>query len=183
MATTKSGGEINFLEVTQNEHFQNLAQIIRRPFNSLNWRSNHNNIPFWSMLKEVMSVKSAEYFRKPEGRNEFIGRFTSLLISLAQSDTELSYTTGDMDWFVGVMNGEFALPIMSMLFAYASAPTDMLTPAEIAEITSTSESSWRNRAAAGELVGAVKRGRQWLIPRAVIKSYGFTDNGLSPEEE
>lgn len=42
------------------------------------------------------------------------------------------------------------------------------TPAEAAEMTDTAESSWRNRAAAGKIAGAIKKGKQWLIPAAGI---------------
>jgi len=43
-----------------------------------------------------------------------------------------------------------------------------LSPDEAAALTSTSASSWRNRAAAGKIPGAFKKGKQWLIPRATV---------------
>jgi hypothetical protein len=43
-----------------------------------------------------------------------------------------------------------------------------LTPAEAAELTDTSESHWRNRCASGQVAGAFKKGKQWLIPRATV---------------
>ena len=46
---------------------------------------------------------------------------------------------------------------------------EMYTPAEIAEFTDTSEAQWRNKAAAGLLPGAIKKGKQWLIPRSAIE--------------
>lgn len=45
----------------------------------------------------------------------------------------------------------------------------VLTPAEAAELTNTHESGWRNRAAAGEIPGAFKKGKQWLIPRSAVE--------------
>jgi Ser/Thr protein kinase RdoA (MazF antagonist) len=48
-----------------------------------------------------------------------------------------------------------------------------LTPAEIAAATGTAESTWRNKAAAGQVPGAVKKGKQWLIPRAVLRAQGY----------
>jgi hypothetical protein len=44
-----------------------------------------------------------------------------------------------------------------------------LTCSEAATATGTSSSSWRNRAAAGDIPGAVKRGKTWLIPRDIIR--------------
>lgn len=45
---------------------------------------------------------------------------------------------------------------------------DFVTPGEAAVLTGTAESGWRNRASAGKIPGAVKKGKQWLIPRAAI---------------
>ena len=49
-------------------------------------------------------------------------------------------------------------------FAAALIPRQYATAAEAAVFTGTSESSWRNRAAVGQIPGAVKRGKTWLIP-------------------
>jgi hypothetical protein len=54
-----------------------------------------------------------------------------------------------------------ALARVDELFGY-------LTPYEIAMGTDTAESTWRNKAARGELRGAIKKGKQWLIPRSAI---------------
>lgn len=48
-----------------------------------------------------------------------------------------------------------------------------ITPVEIARQTETSESYWRNAAAAGKLAGAAKKGKQWLIPRATVAAMGY----------
>jgi hypothetical protein len=45
-----------------------------------------------------------------------------------------------------------------------------LTPAEAAALTGTSESSWRNRCAAGQVEGAFKKGKQWIIPHASVEA-------------
>jgi len=71
------------------------------------------------------------------------------------------------------MEQEYALVIMSMLFASAHAEDKYLTPPEIATQTGTSESNWRNKAAAGEFPGAVKRGKVWFIPYSVLRSRGI----------
>jgi len=51
-------------------------------------------------------------------------------------------------------------------------PFPWLSPAEVAQITGTAESTWRNRAAAGKIPDAVKVGKQWLLPRAVLRAQG-----------
>jgi hypothetical protein len=50
---------------------------------------------------------------------------------------------------------------------------DWLTPAEAAALTNTAESTWRNKAAAGQVPGAIKKGKQWLIPRAWLRAQGY----------
>jgi hypothetical protein len=49
----------------------------------------------------------------------------------------------------------------------------VMTPVEIAQATGTAESTWRNKAAAGEIPGAVKKGKQWLIPREYVQDKGY----------
>lgn len=55
---------------------------------------------------------------------------------------------------------------------YAPDPNEFewFTPAEVASLTGTAESGWRNKAAAGEIPGAIKKGKQWLIPRATLRA-------------
>lgn len=45
---------------------------------------------------------------------------------------------------------------------------NFLTPDEIAGMTGMAASTWRNKAARGEITGAVKKGKQWLIPRSAV---------------
>jgi hypothetical protein len=54
----------------------------------------------------------------------------------------------------------------------ANTADNWMTPAEVAEATGTSDSQWRNKAAAGDIPGAVKKGKQWLLPRSVLRAQG-----------
>lgn len=56
---------------------------------------------------------------------------------------------------------------------YTAFDATELTPAQVAEITRTNESTWRNKAAAGDVPGAHKEGKQWLLPRAVLRAQGY----------
>ena len=56
---------------------------------------------------------------------------------------------------------------------YARFDTTEMTPAQIAAATGTAESTWRNKAARGEIPGAHKAGKQWLIPRAVLRALEY----------
>lgn len=57
---------------------------------------------------------------------------------------------------------------MAVLIAGWAPVADYLTPAEAAQATGTSESHWRNKAAAGKVPGAIKKGKQWLLPRSFV---------------
>ncbi len=56
------------------------------------------------------------------------------------------------------------------LAPYSAFDREELTPAQVAALTATAESTWRNKAAAGDIPGARKAGKQWLLPRAVLRA-------------
>lgn len=73
-------------------------------------------------------------------------------------------------WAAGYRRADEEVSTLDMLVApIAVGGGEWLTPAEAAAITGTSASGWRNRAAAGKLPGAFKKGKQWLIPSASVK--------------
>ena len=162
---------MKYSDILKNEHFNNLAAIIRVPFLSEQWRKEHSEVPFWSLLDELNEVKTEEHFAT--NRAEFVNRFCAFLVTLITADERLSYSEEDLAWFVETMDSEHALPIISLLFAWFSAPDTLLTPAEVAASTDTAESGWRNKAAAGLIPGAVKKGKQWLLPRSVLRGQGL----------
>jgi hypothetical protein len=159
---------VKYSEILRNPHLNNLAAIIRVPFRSEQWRKHHVEVPFWTLLNELNQVRTEKAFAS--NRQEFVKRFCAFLVTLTQADPRLFYTDDDLQWFIEVMDSDHALVIISLLFAWFSAPDTMLTPAEAAEISDVAESTWRNKAAAGEIPGAFKKGKQWLLPQSVICS-------------
>lgn len=157
---------MKYSHILKNPHFNNIAAIIRVPFLSQSWRDEHNQVPFWTLLDELNDIKTEPFFNT--NRNEFTQCFLSFLVTLTTEDPRLSYTEDDLNWFIETMDGEHALPVISLLFAWFSAPDTLLTPAEVAAATGTHESTWRNRCARGEIPGAFKKGKQWLIPRSIL---------------
>jgi hypothetical protein len=157
---------MKYQDILKNKYFNNLAAIIRVPHLSQSWRKEHGEVPFWSLMDGLSDVKDAT------NHTEFVNRFCELLVTLTTADSRLSYTEADLAWFVEAMDGDHALVIASLLLAWASAPDTMLTPAEVAETTGTSDSQWRNKAAAGDIPGAAKKGKQWLLPRSVLRAQG-----------
>lgn len=161
---------MNYLDILRNEHFNNIAAIVRVPFQSANWRDSHV-MPFWSRLAELDKLRAT--IDKKDGKSAFVTRFCGFLLELTEVDPRLAYTQDDLAWFIESMDSDQAMPIAALLFAWFSAPDEMLTPAEVAARTETHESGWRNKAAAGEIPGAIKKGKQWLLPRSVLRSRGL----------
>jgi hypothetical protein len=158
-----------FSEVVRNPHFANLTAIMRVAFDPA-WQRRHPRVPF--RLLEERFLTALDPDPKKIDRDEVIAAFTDMIVSLAKADSRLSYTEDDLKWFTEVVDQDDLKAIFMLLAAYWSAPDAYLTPAEVAELTSSSESNWRNKAAAGEIPGAVKKGKQWLLPVSVLRSRG-----------
>lgn len=163
-------GIMSYSGVLKNEYFNNIAAIIRVPFRSVAWREEHAQFPFWPRIKQLDKLKSPQLFN--DDKQAFIDEFMLFLADLTQTDPRLTYTTEDLAWFLHTMSSDHALAIASLLFAWFSAPDEMLTPADMAECTGMAASTWRNKAAAGEVPGAIKKGKQWLIPAHASQSRG-----------
>ena len=166
--------EIKFSDILRNPHFNQFVALISVPYRSMHWRQNHPKVPFWTRIKTITKLMHDGGLAHEGIRNQFIGEFSTLIVELVDADPRLFYRIEDMDWFVEALSGEYATVTMSMLFAMASSKQTYLTPAQIAEATDTAESTWRNKAAAGEIIGAFKAGKQWLIPTTSLRAYGVT---------
>lgn len=162
---------MRFSDTLANPHFCNLAAIIRWPFQSLAWKRKNPEVQFWSLIGALDDAS-----KLPFDKERWLMALADLLVAIAKADSWLSYTTDDLEWIVGQMDGPYPATVASMFMAWFSAPDEMLTPAEIAEATGIAESNWRNKAAAGLVPGASKKGKQWLLPCSVVCSQ------LSPEK-
>jgi hypothetical protein len=52
------------------------------------------------------------------------------------------------------------------------SPAGMVTPAEAAALSGTTESAWHTAATTGQLPGAFRDGTHWLIPRSAVTAGG-----------
>lgn len=156
---------MKFSEIINHPEFLNIAATLRTPFRSELWRKQHPDVPFWTLWNDLVNLPGG-----PQ-HSAWLARWTDLQVALAEADTNLVLSETDVAWLLAWLYHEpasEAIAVVSLLYAYASAPDETLTPAEIAAATGTAESTWRNRAAAGELPGATKRGKQWLISERVL---------------
>jgi hypothetical protein len=177
--------EIDLSAILRNPHFSQFAALLSVPLRSMRWRQNHPEVPFWTRVQTISKLMHDGGIAHKNLRTQFIEEFTTLIVELISADQRLFYRIEDMDWFVHILSGEYATVTMSMLFAIASSKQTYLTPAQIAKHTDTAESTWRNKAAAGEIIGAFKAGKQWLIPTTSLRAYGVNVemSGQEIEEE
>lgn len=159
----------NYAETLRNPHFNNIAAIIREPLRSPEWRQAHPEVPFFALHDTLV----ATFGVKKLNAEQVTSALSALLVALVEADERLSYTTDDLNWFVAVLDSPDAHVTLNMLQAWWSAPDEYVTPAEVAAATGTSESQWRNKAAAGEIPGTRKAGKQWLLPVSVLRSRGI----------
>jgi len=159
---------MKYRDVLRNEHFNNLAANIRVPLLSPGWRKRHPHVPLLALEERF----SAAVFSDVWNRGEVLTAFVNLITAITLADERLHYTKEDMSWFVNVLENDNAQAILALFCAWYSAPDTFFTPAEVAEKTGTAESTWRNKAAAGEIPGAIKKGKQWLLPQTALRSQG-----------
>ena len=166
---------MKYTDVLRNEHFNNLASVIRVPFQSIAWKRQHAAVPFWMLVGEFADAVKPSKGDVPLDRARTIKAMTDLLLSVSQADERLTYAPEDIDWFVSVLDmpDAEARAILNLFSAWFSAADTYVTPAEVATATNTAESGWRNKAAAGEIPGAIKKGKQWLLPVAWLRSRGI----------
>ena len=158
---------MNYSDILHNPHFNNLASIVRVPFWSKDWKEQHARVPFWTLIDNLKKVTPLD---PAWNKTEVMVALTKLLVSLTEADERLSYTEEDLAWLVETLDSDNHKTIIMLWMAWFSASDTMLTPVEIAEKTGTSESQWRNKAAAGEFPGAVKSGGTWQIPKSILRS-------------
>lgn len=154
---------MDYFPVIRNRNFAELAVHLRQ----LTHGEARRMLPSASLKNAITSGIGSEMFAKD--RKPALAAITDALVALAEGGFG-SHSVENMEWLVGVFEMEDgpALAILWLLMAYSSAPDEWMTPAEAAAATGTAESGWRNKAAAGNIPGAFKKGKQWLLPRSVV---------------
>jgi hypothetical protein len=170
-------------QILNNPHFCNLVAIIRIPLHSWEWCEENPEVRFAARIYHIESLMTRVHFQDEGDKYEFTQLFIRLLKDIKLADDRLRYTKDDIQWFAEAIEQEQALVIMSMLIASAHAEDQYLTPPEIAAQTGKSESNWRNKAAAGEFPGAIKKGKVWLIPYSVLRSRGIITEYPAPTQD
>ena len=152
------------LEIINEPGFQRIAAILRVPFWSLSWKREHPDVPFWTLWRNI---------EMSEDREDVLETLTDALMQIANATERLRYNTEDMEWLVRTLDEENWQTWIAMLLAFASAPDVLYAPSELASVTSIAESTWRKYAATGFVIGSIKKGKQWLLPKSVLVAQGL----------
>lgn len=164
--------EVNFSDIMRNPHFSQFVAVLSVPYNSMYWRKQHPAVPFWLLSEELQKAVFCKDLWS-QYRQRAFNAFVSMLVALVEADIRLHYSIEDMDWLSETLYGPHGQVALSMLLACASSKQAYLTPVQTAKITNEAESTWRNRCADGEVIGARKAGKQWLIPTTTLQAYGY----------
>lgn len=152
----------DFSTIVKHPNFVRISAIIRTPFWSSYWKRAHADVPFWALLDNV---------KKPlqiGNKEEVFGALSELLREIADATERLRYSVEDIDWLVRTLDESHWQPTIWLLLAYGSAPDTLYVPSELAAVTEIAESTWRKYASNGTVPGAVKKGKQWLLPKSVL---------------
>jgi len=157
-------GEVmsDFSVIIRHPNFVRISAIIRTPFWSSYWKHAHADVPFWTLLDNV---------KKPlqiGDKEEVFGALSELLRAIADATERLRYSVEDIDWLVRTLDEPNWTATIWLLLAYGSAPDTLYSPSELAVVTEIAESTWRKYASNGTVPGAVKKGKQWLLPKSVL---------------
>lgn len=159
-----------YTDITESRHFWRLTTILRAALSD-SWRAAHP-ATFWPAWDRLGDRKHS--FHGVIDAEAILADFRTVLTGIAAADPRLAATDDDLLWLADALRGPDAALTRALLILHTqlTPADDWLTPAEVAALTDTAESGWRNKAAAGDIPGAVKKGKQWLLPRSILKVMG-----------
>lgn len=158
-------------------HFNSFAALFSIAI-SPKWRLAHPEVPdVRSILDRLARLSRSLPKDATSIRNSFVKEFTLLLVQIVEADSRLHYSTDDLDWLYSMLDGIESDPshvraILSMLFAVAVTPREFLTVEQLVEVSGEGASTWRARAANGDIIGAWKAGKTWMFPVLSLRAYG-----------
>lgn len=159
----------DFTATIQNEHFRAIAAILHIPTVFRGWRYSHPTVPFHTLNNAL--VKSVDPER-PYQEKDVLTAFVELQMAIVDADRHLVMPVDSVAWLTERILSSDGKWVMPLLLAYAGARWEYATPAEVAEVTGTNDSWWRQQAIAGTIPGTIKKGKQWLLPVDMLKLRG-----------
>lgn len=172
----------NLMDILNNPHFNHFAALLNVAMHPY-WKQRHAEVP---SVRETLGAlgKLLHGDSFPESiRQEFISKWTMLLVRIVEADPRLHYYEEDMQWFFEVIFSEDAKLVMAMLFAVATSKQSWYTSEQVASATGQSASTWKDKAADGRFIGAWKAGKTWMFPALALRAQAVKIPMIVDEEE
>jgi len=166
-------------------HFIRLTAATRRAY-----YATHDPYRLRDRVRNDLDQLMKHYTTNQINLSEHATAFQKLLALVRRVTPAMPVRPEDLTWYLDSVATQGAV-VVTLFGAYAVARERMVTPAEVAAATGTGESTWRNRAAAGDIPGALMKGKQWLLPADTLAAlYGVSipertrdQTPLSPDDE
>jgi len=163
----------NFSDILRDENFVEMAAFVRTPFRSAGWRNSRPEFPFHTKWNRVVALCRMD--NAPWDKSAVVVAWSDLLLGITTSNPHKlrTYSTNNYEWLLSVIDSDQHKVIIGLLLAAISAPVSLWTPAELEEVSGVHAVTWRQRAQAGKIPGAIKKGKTWLLPSDGLWSFGF----------
>lgn len=152
------------LDILQNAHFNGWVARLRAAL-SPQFANLYPDINVRGKLDDLEKVAV-----RGHNESQIIERLTGLLMAMLTADMDLfAYSEQEYVWLLGELTGDHRSLPMSLLLALSHVTVQGITPVEAAAISDWGEATWRAYCGQGKVLGAVKKGKQWLIPESFVR--------------
>jgi hypothetical protein len=140
------------------------------------WRQAHpaEFYPAWDRLAgtgQTIAAQGSMYSNHDSESDPLTIDLLTIITGMVGADMRLAlYTDDELHWLLDAAREHRTL-LLSVLFVKVYTGGELKTPVELADATGTSEAYWRNHAAAGDIPGVIKKGKQWLIPTRIGQAW------------
>jgi len=164
-----------YFDLFSNASLNRLAIVIRVSIASEDWRQRHPDLTIWHDWDRVQKIIKGGWHETETPT--LIESFIEVVAGVVASDPICAlHAPEDFVWWIERAQrcDSLALNIW-MAKCYLHPADDMITPAELAKLTNTAESGWRNKAHDSKIPGAIQKGKQWLLPKSALRLMGIIE--------
>lgn len=159
----------DYNKIVQDPDFRRLVALLRvaaRP----HWEREHKDSKFtWLFNRFVKLVGSyTGHASHAAIKADIVTVFAQMLIEATQAQPSLGvyYTESVVAWYVSVLDGDQPHLANMLLLAYSQTEDKMIDCDDAAGIVGLAAGTIKNACASGDVPGAKKVGKTWIVPRA-----------------
>jgi hypothetical protein len=167
-------------EIMNDPHFNQLAALLSIGM-SAKFVMSHPEVPNVRATLEYRLSRLVRGYQKDATfiKNDIIKEFSHLIQQIADADKSYFYRPEDYEWFVSVMEDNTTAQItLSSLFAVAVSRRTFYSLEQVAAMPDRhgemrAAETLRQRAQRGEIIGAFKVGKTWMVPDLSLRAIGI----------